>query len=434
MATNTSGLGSSQIVDANPTKDFFITMLTRDISLVRSIVDLVDNSVDAANTCDDVASRWVKITISDSKFIIEDNCGGIDEGIAKTQAFRFGRPESAAHALHSVGRFGVGMKRTLFKLGRHFVVTSRHSGSSFEVDVDVDSWLEEDEWEFKLNNIDEIDGSLGTVVEVDSLLPSVADQFKLDSFINTLREEVGAAHFKALNNGLSITINNEVVEAANITIKQSEELGVIGVEKNIAGVDVTIRAGIGPRGLHEGGWYIICNGRLIEAADQSKLSGWDSDGIPRYHPDYAYFRGVVDFECDDSDKLPWTTTKTGVDSDNGVYRSAKTEIQSIMRRVLPFLKDRAKEAADFNKESIEATPLDDAIESAAEVNIFEASYSSAFTRPERLSPNRLPVEITVSYKVSIDQLNIVKDALGASSASEAGRETFNYFYDMECEA
>ena len=35
-------------ISAEPTKDFFISMLTRDISLLSSIIDLVDNSVDEA--------------------------------------------------------------------------------------------------------------------------------------------------------------------------------------------------------------------------------------------------------------------------------------------------------------------------------------------------------------------------------------------------
>lgn len=40
----------SHSIRANPTKEFFITMLTRDIPLDRAILDLIDNSVDAANS------------------------------------------------------------------------------------------------------------------------------------------------------------------------------------------------------------------------------------------------------------------------------------------------------------------------------------------------------------------------------------------------
>ena len=35
-------------IKASPTKEFFISMLTRDISTDRAILDLIDNSIDAA--------------------------------------------------------------------------------------------------------------------------------------------------------------------------------------------------------------------------------------------------------------------------------------------------------------------------------------------------------------------------------------------------
>ena len=62
----------------------------------------------------------------------------------------------------------------------------------------------------------------------------------------------------------------------------------------------------------DGGWYIFCNGRMVVRADQSQLTGWgDSDGkrMPKYHPDFAFFRGYVFFDCQNAALLPWTTTK-----------------------------------------------------------------------------------------------------------------------------
>lgn len=36
-------------INASPTKELFIFMLTRDVQLSRAIIDLVDNCVDGAN-------------------------------------------------------------------------------------------------------------------------------------------------------------------------------------------------------------------------------------------------------------------------------------------------------------------------------------------------------------------------------------------------
>ena len=106
-------------INASPTKEFFIYMLTRDIPLTRAVLDLVDNSVDGARKmrqAGDFNGLWVRIELDGVHFKIADNCGGIPVDIARNYAFRFGRPKDAPAVPGSVGQFGVGMKRTFFKL------------------------------------------------------------------------------------------------------------------------------------------------------------------------------------------------------------------------------------------------------------------------------------------------------------------------------
>src|SRR6266568_8834447 len=81
---------------AIPTKQFFVSMLTRDISLADAILDLVDNCLDGAlrlaNGDDvDYGQHFVKIELAADHFSIEDNCGGIPRDIAKKYAFKMGR-------------------------------------------------------------------------------------------------------------------------------------------------------------------------------------------------------------------------------------------------------------------------------------------------------------------------------------------------------
>ena len=40
---------NTNIIEGNPTKTFFIDMITRDISIKDAIIDLLDNSIDGAN-------------------------------------------------------------------------------------------------------------------------------------------------------------------------------------------------------------------------------------------------------------------------------------------------------------------------------------------------------------------------------------------------
>ena len=91
-------MGDDNRIQADPTKEFFIGMLTKDIPLTRAIIDLVDNSVDGAlrlHPDNNYEGLWVDIKLNGREFIIEDNCGGIPLEIAQRYAFRFGRPMEA---------------------------------------------------------------------------------------------------------------------------------------------------------------------------------------------------------------------------------------------------------------------------------------------------------------------------------------------------
>ena len=90
-------------IDASPTKDFFISILVRDIKLVDAISDLVDNCVDGARRLrPDGNFNELHITLEAKPecFVIADNCGGITAKIAREYAFRFGRPVNVDNTPH----------------------------------------------------------------------------------------------------------------------------------------------------------------------------------------------------------------------------------------------------------------------------------------------------------------------------------------------
>src|SRR5580658_5902566 len=80
-------------INARPTKALFISMLVKDIGLVRAIIDLVDNSVDGARRLrgtNSLDGLWVRLEVKENHFKIVDNCGGMDVETARLYAFRFG--------------------------------------------------------------------------------------------------------------------------------------------------------------------------------------------------------------------------------------------------------------------------------------------------------------------------------------------------------
>ena len=134
MAGDSSGtkVGDARVA---PTKEFFVRMLTRDIELEDAVLDLLDNCLDGIlrskhpdpESDKPYAGFRATITVSESEFVIEDNCGGIPLKTAKNYAFAMGRPPGAADDTPAtIGMYGIGMKRAIFKLGTNAIVESRY--------------------------------------------------------------------------------------------------------------------------------------------------------------------------------------------------------------------------------------------------------------------------------------------------------------------
>src|SRR5690606_10251723 len=128
----------------------------------------------------------------------------------------FGRQDGQAGVQHSVGHFGVGMKRTLFKMAEKFSVKSVTSEDAFELNLDVDEWKQDElHWNFELQNVERLEHPdntrvVGTVVQVAALRPEISEQLEDNLFIAAVRERIRLAHTQAIQNGLLITFNDEV--------------------------------------------------------------------------------------------------------------------------------------------------------------------------------------------------------------------------------
>lgn len=350
-------MDNENTIKAAPTKEFFIYMLTKDIKLERAIIDLIDNSIDGAKSERGEGSYdglWIKININDQGFSIEDNCGGFSLEVAKEYAFMFGRRISKGNKAtednevkRSVGRFGVGMKRALFKIGNNFEVESKHKYDHFKVKVDVEAWSREPEkWEFLYNNVNNgnLVNSDGTYIKVNDLNADVIDEFQSDIFIKNLKEEIERTLSFTLHKGLNIYLNEVQLKRNEIVLLENDLLKPFYIDFNREGVNIKVFAGIGEPNPDYAGWYIYCNDRLVLEKDKTSTTGWDTkryggNGISKYHNIYAMFRGIVFFSADDSKLLPMTTTKTGVDSNSVVFKAARDQMIVAMTQVMTFLKE-----------------------------------------------------------------------------------------------
>lgn len=436
----------TNIINASPTKELFISMLIKDVTEIDAIGDLVDNSVDGALRVRqerDYGDLQINIKIDEKHFQITDNCGGIPVDIAREYVFRFGRPEGIEGIKHSIGGFGIGLKRALFKLGNKFRIESITKNFHFVVDVDVNDWkkkkddLGKDDWTFEFKELKRNPSEVsktGTTIKVTSLHNAVSSQFKLDNFISELAKELRREHLRNIEKELTIRVNDNPLEAYQLLLLQSDNLKPAYWEKKYpSGMQVKIYAGISEDKLEDGGWYIFCNERLILGPEQTKTTGWgeSSPRIPKYHGQYERFRGYVFFDADDTSLLPWNTTKNSVDMSSPIFRAVRQRMIQLMRPVITFLNKLHDERQKIQEEEGER-PLEKAIKDTKKVSLSEVDTSSkTFVAPKPISLKREPNMGRIQYYKPKDEIARVQRFFGVRSFREVGEKTFEYFLETE---
>lgn len=436
-----AGVAPPDQINAAPTKAFFVEMLVRDISLEQAVLDLVDNSIDGAKRIngEDLRGRKIDIHVDAERFRIRDNCGGFDKAMARDYAFRFGRAPGTPSTPNSIGQFGVGMKRALFKFGRHFVVRSATRGDLWAVDVDVDEWeSDEEDWHFQWSDFGDkttiSKRKPGTDIVVDRLRPEVAARFSNQYFINEISGLIKSKHRQFIANGLTISVNNSHLDATNLYLLVANKLQP-GVDVFTFGknreetVKVRIVVGVGISLPRAAGWYVVCNGRVILEQDRSKTTGWgileNETGaimIPSYHNQFARFRGIVSFDCPDSAFLPWNTTKTGVNQDSPIWQQTFQRMIELMRPVIDFLNELDKDVDEYTKDE---SPLHDYVTKARHTEADTITRKAEFRAPRRGGVTKRQRTIAIQYAKPVKDIEFLEEVLGVSSAKAVGKRTFD---------
>jgi hypothetical protein len=426
-------------IEASPTKEFFIFMITRDIDLTRAIADLVDNSVDGAKRLRGEGTYEglsVRINLSSAEFKIADDCGGIAVDIARKYAFRFGRAKGMPNTPHSIGQFGVGMKRALFKIGNTFEVESSTEQSHFIVRENLEDWARRPEWDFSFKELQENveQSSVGTKITVTDLFTGIAEEFALTNFETRLRSALAAAHQQSLSRGLHILVNGVPLTFSAASVLSSNQ--IVPVEKKMQlgangdRVDVRILAGVGESDPPKAGWNVFCNGRLILDADKTRVTGW-GDSNPHYHNEYARFRGFVFFDSDNAALLPWNTTKSAVDEDSPSYRGVRLEMIQIMAPIIRYLAQIAKEKKQ--QQNDDPTPSEIPLQKAQPTGIYNVKSADVFRAPVPRTEVARPSTERISYEKPKTEIQKLKTKLNVRTAKEVGEKTFDYYVRMEGE-
>ena len=391
--------------DAHPSKAFFVDMLTRDIDLRDAILDLVDNCIDgiqrqirgkaAAKSSMPYKGFRAELTLTPKRFVVEDNCGGIPRDKAEGEAFRLGRPAShTPENLPTVGVYGIGMKRAIFKIGRKAVVTTVSDAKAFRVNISP-AWMSaDDDWYLPITNIEKrlvangLFSKGGTLIEVEQLLPSIADEFNSEksSFLESLAATISTHYSYVLHKGFSVRLNGKIIKPKALSLLVSKPKAaaetvrpfvytatnnkvkvdlVIGLYRDIPNdeeIEMELEGNTSAN-KETCGWTIICNDRVVVYSDKSRLTGWGEAGVPSYHPQFNAIAGLVRFQSDDMSKLPVTTTKRGLEASSDLYLAVK----DVMREGLKHFTNFTNHWKNF------ATERNEILQSAETMEPFEVA-------------------------------------------------------------
>ncbi len=430
--------------NAAPTKEFFVRMITKDISLEDCILDLVDNCLDGArrahrardgndNTEKPYDGYYAKLTFDGDGFTIKDNCGGISMENAIDYAFRFGkRPGGPADLEASIGLYGIGMKRAVLKIGKSIEVRSSTEVEAFLCTISVDEWLEHDDWEFDMDNA-KVSEISGTTIRIQDLCHGIENEFSDATFTNRLTAITSRDYALFIEKGFKITINGKNVRAHKYTVRRSNDFVPLRKIYNDGDVRVEIFAGMvalpnddrkpfDRTATTTHGWYVLCNDRVVLAADKTERTIWGVAGCRRWHQQYHGFVGMVLFYADDPSLLPWTTTKRGVDLGSPLYRRAVLEMRKATEPWIRYTGSR-KNNLEMAKELERG---------AGPISILEIPTNARFGVPEIQTDDKNPM-VKIRYEKTRDQVKKAAEALGNTQLpnKKIGEKTFEYFLENE---
>jgi hypothetical protein len=347
----------------SPTKDFFVAMLTRDIELTDAILDLLDNCLDGVvrqrktidkRSCPNYYDGYyADITISTDFFVIEDNCGGIPQDIAEKYAFRMGRSaEKSEDSLPTVGIYGIGMKRAIFKIGKSAEVLTRNNGMLYRVTIPTSWASDEEKWDFPIEDIEDktILEAGGTRIVISDINSGISASWntddKLSSFVDRLIKSIQQSYSFIIQKGFTIKINGSEISPLSIELLMSDnhDEAIKPFLYKAIFKDVRVSLAVGfyapppspediddenelRRSSSDAGWTIVCNDRVVLYNDKSHLTGWGEAGVPQYHTQFIGIRGIVIFESNNPKNLPMTTTKRGIDTSSNIYAAVKNKMR-----------------------------------------------------------------------------------------------------------
>ena len=354
--------------------------------------------------------------------------------------FRFGKPSDETK--RTIGIYGVGLKRAIFKIGENILIESDDGKDFFSVLIDKKWLYDEQNWKLKFKSEEKSRGNPLTRITITEIFPHIGEEMASTRFENTLIERIKDTYSVFIEDRVTIEVKDKPVEPYDFRFLFDKKKGFVPFHKkyNFDGVDVEIYAGYTPvsREWHPYGWYVFCNDRLIIRSDTSDRTGWGGGGKKdrKYHyPQDNWILGIILFGSENPMLLPWQTTKDDIQDDLKVYRKAQIEMKTITGKFTDVIRIAYETRDPETRETIGTTIFED-VQTRSRREIKEELEEVVPEIKGELGQEairNIPEIAYIQYPEKINLIKKVKKKLGNSymSNKEVGKKTFKYYVDME---
>ena len=349
--------------------------------------------------------------------------------------FSFGHSDEAK--LGQLGAYGIGLKRAIFKISEEFSMESKTLGSGFTTSLNVAQWAEHDEnmedWRIPVQYTKGTKRAkeAGTEIKFVALRDEVKMRLRDPAFLSRLESSVAQTYALFLERSVRVLVNKTIIEPWEIPIGSSDQITPGHTQFTKGEVKVRILAALAARRpewtYDRAGRYVLCNGRVVLAADKGDLTGWGF-GLPRFHSKYNGFVGAAIFTSRNPLALPWTTTKRGLNKESPVYQSAMREMTLLGKPIISFLNDMYPSEAV--EEPAERKIAERVVQS--DLRVLTSKGSTSFKVEKSAATRKTTVRI--QYDAEVSDIEKVKKVLRQPrwGANKVGKYTFDHYLRTEC--
>ncbi len=315
-------------MEAIPSK-LVLESIIRDYDVPKALCELIDNAIDEWKKGGKRRKLSVKVEldVGQQAIFVEDNAGGVDEDDLVTlvgPGHTTNKPSES-----TIGVFGVGSKRAAVVLAQDVKFTTRRkSGSTFRVEYD-DDWLKDNSWTLPYYEVDAITPA-STKVELNRL------RLRLEmKHIEELRRHISEVYAEFLGTAdVEVLVNGVVLSPIRFDDWAfPPDYGpkrIVGEVMDEDGrvVKVEITAGLTRQPNHDTGaygCYLYCNGRLVAKGVRDDTVGFVPRLVGKPHRDVSLVRVIVKLGGP-AFAMPWTSTKSGINQSNQVFRAIRGRI------------------------------------------------------------------------------------------------------------